>query len=88
MRIETIDKLCCPFDKNDLSLQIITKDITNNIIEGVLTCSHCRRYYPIICGIPIMSPDDYREKELEAPLVEKWKPGLSSASNRFLLTED
>lgn len=24
-----------------------------------------------------MSPDEYREKQLEAPLVEKWKPELS-----------
>jgi len=77
MRIETINKLCCPFDKEELALKIITKDIENNIIEGVLTCNHCKRYYPIISGIPIMSPDEYREKQLEAPLVEKWKPELS-----------
>ncbi|PBQ32387.1 hypothetical protein CNR22_11605 [Sphingobacteriaceae bacterium] len=77
MKFETINKLCCPFDKNDLLLKVITKDIDNKILEGVLTCSHCNRYYPIVSGIPIMSPDEYREKELEAPLVNKWKPELS-----------
>jgi uncharacterized protein YbaR (Trm112 family) len=88
MRIETINKLCCPFDKEELALKIITKDIENNIIEGVLTCNHCKRYYPIISGIPIMSPDEYREKQLEAPLVEKWNPELSDNNIRnFKLPE-
>ncbi|QNF32826.1 hypothetical protein HUW51_08805 [Adhaeribacter swui] len=76
MRLETIQKLCCPFDKEDLSLQIITQDTTKNILEGVLTCGTCQRYYPIISGIPIMAPDEYRENQLEAPLLEKWKPEL------------
>jgi uncharacterized protein YbaR (Trm112 family) len=88
MRIETINKLCCPFDKEELALKIITKDIENNIIEGVLTCNHCKRYYPIISGIPIMSPDEYREKQLKAPLVEKWKSELSDNNIRdFKLLE-
>ena len=30
MRIETINKLCCPFDKEELALKIITKDIENH----------------------------------------------------------
>ena len=82
MRIETIEKLCCPFDKTDLKLQTITKDTDNNVIEGVLTCNHCNRYYPIISGIPIMSPDEFREKQLEVPLVEKWEPELLEKKNR------
>ena len=82
MKIETIEKLCCPFDKNDLALKIITKDLENKIIEGVLTCKHCNRYYPIVSGIPIMSPDEYREKQLEAPLVQKWKPELSGSLDK------
>ena len=24
-----------------------------------------------------MSPDEYREKQFEAPLIEKWRPKLS-----------
>ncbi len=88
MRMETIQKLCCPFDKEELLLQIITQDSENAVIEGVLTCSSCRRYYPIISGIPIMSPDEYREKQLEAPLLEKWKPELLQNNNRdFKLLE-
>lgn len=72
MRLSTINKLCCPQDKEDLSLTIITKDIQENILEGYLNCKTCKRIYPIIKGIPIMSPDEYRVFELEQPLLEKW----------------
>lgn len=65
MKRTTIDKLCCPFDKSDLKIKIIAQDLDDNIHEGVLTCDECNRYYPIINGIPIMNPDEYRELPLE-----------------------
>lgn len=71
-----INKLCCPFDKQDLSLKVFTTDTDHNIIEGLLSCHHCNRYYPIIHGVPVMSPDEYREWELEAPLVKQWEDKL------------
>lgn len=76
MRISTIHKLCCPFDKGDLKLTTITKDIDERILEGFLTCNNCNRIYPMVKGIPIMNPDEYREFELEQPLLEKWGPYL------------
>lgn len=72
MRIETIKKLCCPFDKSDLTLSIITKDEQNNILEGLLSCTACQRVYPIVTGIPIMNPDEYRDFDRERPMLEKW----------------
>ncbi len=77
MRLETIAKLCCPFDKADLELTIITKDAAGKIIEGLLVCPTCQRVYPLVKGIPIMSPDEYREFKLEQPLLEKWQPYLN-----------
>jgi uncharacterized protein YbaR (Trm112 family) len=71
MKQSFLNKLACPFDKNDLSIKIYKQD-QDEILEGVLTCSHCQRYYPILQGIPIMSPDEFREISLEAPLLEKW----------------
>jgi uncharacterized protein YbaR (Trm112 family) len=72
MRRDTIKKLCCSFDKADLELTVISKDVQDNIIEGILCCSRCRKTFPIISGIPIMSPDEYREYRLERPLLERW----------------
>lgn len=90
MKYQTIkDKLCCPFDKSDLTLDPITmEEKTQNVIEGILTCNSCRRIYPIISGIPIMNPDEYREESLENPLLEKWQKMLGERSiNNFRLTE-
>jgi uncharacterized protein YbaR (Trm112 family) len=71
MKLSFFDKLVCPFDKHDLSLKIIKND-DDNILEGLLTCEKCSRYFPIVHGIPIMSPDEYREHKLESPILEKW----------------
>ncbi|MBK6263917.1 hypothetical protein JKA74_02615 [Marivirga sp. S37H4] len=77
MRLSTINKLCCPFDKADLALTTITQDVNENILEGFLTCSKCNRIYPFVKGIPIMSPDEYREFKLEKPLLDKWESYLN-----------
>lgn len=85
MRIETIKKLCCPFDKAELKLTTKTKDLEGNILEGYLYCSECKRVYPIVSGIPIMSPDEYREFKLEQPLLQRWTNG--KVTENFRLTE-
>ncbi|MGY3055276.1 uncharacterized protein YbaR (Trm112 family) [Pedobacter sp. UYEF25] len=79
MRRKTIEKLCCPFDKSDLTLRIITKDEQDEILEGILVCSGCNRVYPIVSGIPIMNPDEYRDFERERPMLEKWEKLLDAA---------
>lgn len=76
MKLETIKKLCCPFDKAELDLTSIAQDINSNIIEGFFICKECKRLYPIVKGIPIMSPDEYREFKLEQPLLDKWSEEL------------
>jgi uncharacterized protein len=79
MKQSLIKKMCCPFDKRDLELKVFAKDTEENIMEGVLTCSHCKRYYPIAYGVPIMSPDEYRELSLEKPLLERWASQLKDS---------
>ncbi len=85
MRTSFIEKLCCPQDKHELELQIFEKDANGNILEGLFTCPECKRYYPIIYGIPIMTPDEYREKALEAPILEKWGLPIEKGKEKFLL---
>ena len=85
MRDSLLNKLCCPQDKNDLHLQVFVKGEDGAVQEGLLTCSHCDRYYPIVYGIPIMTPDEYRERALEGPLLKKW--GLSLGSGEKFLLE-
>ena len=84
MKLETIKKLCCPFDKADLNIKIISKDENNHIIEGIFICTDCKRVYPIVSGIPIMNPDEYRDFQLEQPLLDKWEKILIAESGENL----
>ncbi|WP_417602137.1 Trm112 family protein [Owenweeksia hongkongensis] len=72
MQKSMLNKLCCPMDKNELHIEIYKEDETGEVLEGMMTCPDCKRYYPIIYSIPIMTPDDYRQKELEAPMLKRW----------------
>ena len=88
MRRETINKLCCPFDKADIELTAITTDVDENVLEGFFTCGTCDRIYPIIKGIPIMNPDEYREFQLERPALERYQPYLKGKNvEKFKLVE-
>lgn len=72
MKKDFLNKLCCPFDKDDLDLKIFVEGTEGEIIEGLFTCKKCKRYFPIVSGIPIMTPDEYRQQQLEAPILMKW----------------
>lgn len=84
MRLKTIEKLCCPFDKSDLDLQVLVKDTDQNVLEGIFTCTTCKRKYPIVYGVPIMAPDDYRQIQLEQPVMEQWKLEHGITDTRLL----
>jgi len=43
------------------------------ITEGILFCSKCSRYYPIIEEIPIMLPDELREKNKDIGFLQRWR---------------
>lgn len=90
MKLETIKKLCCPFDKVELELTSIAQDINSNIIEGFFICKECKRLYPIVKGIPIMSPDEYREFKFEQPLLDKWNKQLHDKTfkNLHVIAQD
>lgn len=91
MKLDTIKKLCCPFDHAELDLTIIATDVTGQeVIEGFLICQDCQRLYPIIKGIPIMSPDQYREFQLEQPVLQRWEKHLKGRtfSNFRLIAVD
>ena len=65
-----IDMLACPIDKSyPLELFEINKK-ENTIIEGALFCSKCSRFYPIIEEIPIMLPDELRDKKQEMEFLK------------------
>ena len=71
-----MDILACPIDKNHpLELHEI-KEKNKVVSEGVLFCPKCSRFYPIIEEIPIMLPDELRDKKLELDFLKNNKENL------------
>lgn len=72
MTKELYQKLCCPIDKHDLEINIFTENEEGEILEALMTCPECNRYFPVIYGIPVLIPDEYRDESLEVPMLKKW----------------
>ena len=71
-----MDILACPIDKtHPLELHEI-KEKNNVVSEGVLVCRKCSRFFPIIEEIPIMLPDELRDKKLEIDFLKKYRENL------------
>ena len=76
MNKKLIEILACPIDKH-FPLEIIELVSKNEIIsEGVIFCSKCSRYYPIIEEIPIMLPDELRDGNQDIEFLNKYKDDL------------
>lgn len=73
-----LDILACPIDKSyPLELYEMRID-ADTIIDGALFCSKCARFYPIIDEIPIMLPDELRNKNNDMQFLQQWKDKLPS----------
>ena len=71
-----MDILACPIDKNHpLELFEINEKV-NIVSEGALFCLKCSRFFPIIEEIPIMLPDELRDKKQEMEFLKKYKDTL------------
>ena len=71
-----MDILACPIDKN-FPLEVFEIESKEDVvIEGILTCSKCSRFYPILEEIPILLPDELRDKKQDIEFLEKNKDKL------------
>jgi len=71
MNKKMLDILACPLDKHH-PLEIFEVDSKDEIIlEGALYCIKCSRFYPIIEEIPIMLPDELRDKKQDVDFLQK-----------------
>jgi len=64
--------LACPIDKYyPLKLHIFKE--TDEIVEGIIICPKCLRWYPIQDKIPEMLPDGLRKEKNELLFLQKWR---------------
>lgn len=76
MNRRMLEILACPMDKNYPLELFEINEKEDIILEGVLFCAKCSRFYPIIDEIPIMLPDELRDKKQEREFLKKHKDTL------------
>ncbi len=67
-----MDILACPMDKY-YPLELHVFEEKDEIVEGVIICPKCLRWYPIRDEIPEMLPDELRDEKDELSFLRKWK---------------
>ena len=71
MNKKMIEILACPIDKH-FPLEVYETKFKDQIIsEGAIYCSKCSRFYPIIEEIPIMLPDELRNKNQDIEFLKR-----------------
>lgn len=82
MKKSMLNILACPIDKHYplvlLEISVSRDDEQTNtndetIDMGILYCDKCTRFYPIIEQIPVMLPDDLRDKQKDLEFLQKWR---------------
>lgn len=53
-----------------------TDENSSIVQEGLLLCKSCNRFYPITEEIPIILPDDLRDKKKDMEFLKKWKESI------------
>ena len=77
MKRRLMEILACPIDKSpDLKLHVFEEK--DEIIEGIVVCQKCLRWYPIIDEIPHMLPDELRKREEDVGFLEKYRDRIPS----------
>jgi len=72
MKKKLMDILACPIDKH-YPLELHVFEEKEEIVEGIITCPKCLRWYPIRDEIPEMLPDELRTEKEELLFLQKWK---------------
>ncbi len=73
MQRKLLDILACPIDKH-YPLELLEFSVKDQlVVDGVLMCKECGRYYPITDEIPVMLPDGLRNRKEDLAFLEKWK---------------
>ncbi|MGY5141603.1 MAG: Trm112 family protein [Nitrosopumilus sp.] len=65
--------LACPIDKHHPLDLIPINEKEEVVSDGIILCSKCNRFYPIMEEIPIMLPDELRDKKHEIDFLKKYK---------------
>jgi len=71
MKRKLLEILACPIDKFHPLELFENKSDDKKIINGALYCKKCSRFFPIIDEIPIMLPDELRDKKQDIEFLKR-----------------
>jgi uncharacterized protein YbaR (Trm112 family) len=72
MKNKLMEILACPIDKHH-PLELHVFEEKEEIVEGLIVCPKCLRWYPIRDEIPEMLPDELRKETEDLPFLKKRK---------------
>ena len=72
MKRKLMEILACPIDKTH-PLELHVFEEKEEIVEGLIVCPKCLRWFPIRDEIPEMLPDELRKADDDLPFLKKWK---------------
>jgi uncharacterized protein len=73
MKRKLMELLACPIDKqHPLELHVF-EEKDEEVVEGLIVCPKCLRWYPIREEIPELLPDELRKQNEDLPFLKKWK---------------
>jgi len=91
LKLWLMDLLVCPVKdcRSPLSIEVyeeheeeIEGEEVREIHEALITCTKCRRWYPVIDTIPCMLPDsmrmDGKQRREENKFLQRWREKISS----------
>jgi len=82
MRKSLLEILACPIDKHH-PLELHECKARGEVVsEGALYCTRCSRFYAIMEEIPIMLPDDLRDRKHEMEFLERNRERLPEKITR------
>ena len=70
MNKSMLDILACPIDRHHPLEIFEVKSKDELVVEGALFCTDCSRFFPIIEEIPIMLPDELRDKKQDIEFLK------------------
>jgi uncharacterized protein YbaR (Trm112 family) len=70
MNKKLLEILACPICKHHPLEEFYVDEKDELVIEGALYCAECSRYFPIIEEIPIMLPDELRDKKQDIKFLK------------------
>jgi uncharacterized protein len=62
--------------KKSPSVSEINKESSEIVEEGLLLCRTCLRFYPITEEIPIILPDELRDKKKDKEFLKTWNESI------------